>query len=34
MRHQAKQELALAMVIYQRKIGKRFDWVGTDGLYE
>ena len=33
MRHKTKQELALEMVIYQRKMGTRFDWVGADGLY-
>jgi SRSO17 transposase len=31
--HKTKQELALEMVIHQRKIGTRFDWVGADGLY-
>ena len=33
LKHQTKQELALEMVIHQRKIGTRFDWVGADGLY-
>ena len=33
LKHQTKQELALEMVIHQRKIGTRFEWVGCDGLY-
>lgn len=31
--YKTKQELALEMVIYQRNIGTRFDWVGADGFY-
>jgi len=33
LKHQTKQELALEMVIHQRKNGTRFDWIGCDGLY-